>query len=60
MDYLWACLCILGAVFFIFREKFVGWTGSALVIIKTLSQFRPPCPLFHATQPSKNIHWIFF
>jgi hypothetical protein len=24
MDYLWACLCILGAVFFIFREKFVG------------------------------------
>lgn len=24
MDYLWACLCILGAVFFIFRERLVG------------------------------------
>lgn len=21
LDYLWACLCILGAVFFVFREK---------------------------------------
>lgn len=24
LDYLWACLCILGAVFFIFRERLVG------------------------------------
>lgn len=23
-DYIWACLCILGAVFFIFREKITG------------------------------------
>ncbi len=23
-DYVWACLCILGAVFFIFREKITG------------------------------------
>lgn len=24
LDYLWAGLCILGAVFFLFREKFMG------------------------------------
>lgn len=24
LDYLWAALCILGAVFFIFRGKFIG------------------------------------
>lgn len=24
LDYLWACLCMLGAVFFMFRSKFTG------------------------------------
>jgi len=24
MDYVWACLCILGAVFFVFRERLMG------------------------------------
>ena len=24
LDYLWACLCILGAVFFVFRQRLVG------------------------------------
>lgn len=24
LDYLWAGLCILGAVFFVFREKLMG------------------------------------
>jgi uncharacterized protein (DUF486 family) len=27
LDYLWACLCILGAVFFIFRSSWLGLPG---------------------------------
>ncbi len=27
LDYLWAALCIMGAVFFIFRERLMAWCG---------------------------------
>jgi len=28
LDYAWACLCLLGAVFFIFRNTLLGLAGS--------------------------------
>ena len=43
-DYLWASLCIVGAVFFIFRERAFSDTPDALIVSPHQDSDDPPAP----------------